>query len=194
VIYLYAYLVVGFFITTGTWFYSRFTEKEGSASLEGSLAKKILSFFLVHTVAVPLWPILLYFFIEHLINRAYAQVEFTVKPEDLIEEWAIAAIEEKEMVFDPLSSVPHLPFGHLNQVWASFKNDYNSSTRLWSFESEYQKHSTTIIKNGYAKLEACGSINHVFICEEYDKSFEQDIKIITKINKNRLASLMAPID
>lgn len=56
-----------------------------------------------------------------------------VRPEHLIERLAVAAVEAREVVADPLAAVPALPFGHLNQAWQKFVAHMRPDHELWSF-------------------------------------------------------------
>jgi hypothetical protein len=55
---------------------------------------------------------------ERRMARQREEEIFKVRPQYLLERLTIDEIEAREMVQDPLSAVPQLPFGHLNVVWS----------------------------------------------------------------------------
>lgn len=65
--------------------------------------------------------------------------DFSVDPAELVEKLSVEAIEEREMVYDPLNAVPNLPFGHLNPVWCRFLGRRPADCELWSFSSERER-------------------------------------------------------
>lgn len=83
--------------------------------------------------------------------------EYTLTPEDLRERLTVGEIETREMISDPLSAVPDLPFGHLNVVWRRFLDDHVESDELWSFSTLQESRE---LRTGYAKVRSGKPISH----------------------------------
>ena len=115
-----------------------------------------------------IWPFMAYFHVNSYFYPSFQPEVFSINKNDLIEAMSVLDVEVKEIVYDPLSAVQQVPFGHLNNTWEEFKDNYSPST-LWSFKSEYKDYSGVVIKEGYAKLEDDGTINTYFIHQNYSK-------------------------
>jgi hypothetical protein len=122
---------------------------------------------------IAVWPVLLYGFtktrlaakseptttsgedsLSWLEEQAH---ECTLTPEDLRERLTVGEIETREMIIDPLSAVPDLPFGHLNVVWRRFLDDHVESDELWSFSTLGESGE---LRKGYAKVRDGKPISH----------------------------------
>ncbi len=104
--------------------------------------------FLWWIVVVALtWPLGLWFTLEPIMfpndgnmtakQRRDAKKPFAVKPEHLIKSLTLEEIETQAMVHDPLGFVPDKPFGHLNSLWAAFRDDLPEDASLWSFKAQW---------------------------------------------------------
>ena len=51
---------------------------------------------------------------------------------------AVAHIEDRETVVDPLGAVPQCPFGHLNAAWKNFLSGLQPQDVIWSFRSNWE--------------------------------------------------------
>jgi len=163
-IYLIFYLSIGLLYCLGYLTYSYFFEKDDSASFE----KKVSNFFLGLIVGSLVWPFLVYNHLNSYLNPIFIPEVFAIKEKDLIKAMSVSEVENKEIIYDPLSAVLKIPFGHLNNKWEEFKVN-NSPSTLWSFKSEYEGYSGISVKKGYAKLEKDGSIKTFFIHQDYRK-------------------------
>ena len=77
-----------------------------------------------------------------------------VRAEHLIEHLAIAEVEARELVADPLAAVPALPFGHLNPAWQKFVACMSPAHELWSFGGELAGPAGAMrIFEGYAMVQ-----------------------------------------
>ncbi len=122
---------------------------------------------------IAVWPVVLYLFtkvwlaaksepstksgddsLSWLEEQAH---EYILTPEDLRERLTVGEIETREMISDPLSAVPDLPFGHLNVVWRRFLNDHVESDELWSFSTLQESRE---LRTGYAKVRSGKPISH----------------------------------
>ena len=74
---------------------------------------------------------------ERRLAREREEAIFKVKPQHLLERMTTDEIEAREMVQDPLSAVPQLPFGHLNVVWSQVKSVMLPGDELWSFTATW---------------------------------------------------------
>jgi hypothetical protein len=163
-IYLTFYLSIGLLYSLGYLTYNYFFEKDDSVNFE----KKISNFFLGVIVGSLVWPFLIYTHLNSYLNPPFEPEAFAIKEKDLIEAMSVSEVENKEIIYDPLSAVLKVPFGHLNNKWEEFKTDNTPST-LWSFKSEYEDYSGIAVKEGYAKIEKDGSIKTFFIHQDYRK-------------------------
>lgn len=149
--YLYGYLVVGVVYGLSVWIMHKLRPRKNelhdtiTAALdktrEGqpfSFLEDILAPFLAILFVVTAWPILIIINIrdKRRFERRLddnGEEQFTVTAEDLLEQLTIQEIEQREMVTDPLQSVPELPFGHLNPVWVNFKDALSEGDAVYEF-------------------------------------------------------------
>ncbi len=176
--YFLIYLAIGFTYAFGFMLHQNFTKKENDEipklnnNSRFKIIKDLFSSCIALTIGTLIWPIMLYFHIDGIINPPYKREEFSVKPSDLIKKLNIKQIEQKEIINDPLNSVPPLPFGHLNSEWEEFKGKCLSTKEIWSFKAEYKDYSNTVIKVGYAAINEENVVLTYFICEDYFKDIE----------------------
>lgn len=88
---------------------------------------------------------------------------FAVTREDLIAQVSRGEIEVKEVVTDPLNTVPPLPFGHLNPAWLHFLESVQPTDKLWSFQAEWTDALRTELRQGYVAVHEDGGIGPWFI-------------------------------
>ena len=174
--YFLIYLAIGFTYAFGFMLHQNFTKKENDEipklndNPRFKIIKDLFSACIALTVGTLIWPIMLYFHIDGIINPPYKREDFSVKPHDLVEKLSVKQIEQKEVINDPLNSVPPLPFGHLNAEWTEFKSKCTPSAEIWSFKAEYDDFHKIIIKKGYARMDRSGVITDHFLYEDYDKN------------------------
>ena len=110
------------------------------------------------------WPGFLIWFIKDKKDEV-ARQEWQEKPDfECAPEYLIAKVDPVDAeitsyVSDPLSTVPAVPFGHLNKAWGNFlSNMLDEEDELWSFfipkGSECGKHRFAASSDirGYAKV------------------------------------------
>ena len=138
-IYLYWYLGVGVCIVLPFVVRSRILKKDDlptandllealqpeRKSLWYRLRSNVLAPLLTGLLVVPFWPFVVYLKVQDMVLGKHEasnleEPKFAVVRADLLERVSIAEIEQCERVFDPLSAVPDLPFGHLNTAWKQF--------------------------------------------------------------------------
>jgi hypothetical protein len=107
------------------------------------------------------WPYFVYAAITH--QGIKDQEEFSVNFEDLDNEVNVDEVEKKHLIFDPLDSVPNVPFGYLNSSWAKFLNSEAEVGRIFSFKKVYKRYSFKEIKKGYAAVNDEQQVTHYFI-------------------------------
>ena len=122
------------------------------------------------------WPGFLIWFIKDKKDEV-ARQEWQAKPDfECAPEYLIAKVDPVDAeitsyVSDPLSTVPAVPFGHLNKAWGNFlSNMLDEEDELWSFHiskgsktGKYQRECTSDIR-GFAKVQD-GKILAEFITE-----------------------------
>ena len=122
------------------------------------------------------WPGFLIWFIKDKKDEV-ARQEWQAKPDfECAPEYLIAKVDPVDAeitsyVSDPLSTVPVVPFGHLNKAWGNFlSNMLDEEDELWSFHipkgsktGKHQRVCTSEIR-GFAKVRD-GKILGEFITE-----------------------------
>ncbi len=101
----------------------------------GPLAILLLSAFV--------WPVMVAIWVKDKMPRREPEDEceekvFSVMPKDLVRRWTREEIEAQEIITDPLSAVPPLPFGHLHIVWLRFTEQMTDTNELWSFVTNWE--------------------------------------------------------
>lgn len=121
--------------------------------LDYQTGRKILSYEIINKVVVFLattfiilgWPLAIFLKYSQIkkaktfeIKRYYDKNNniYKINKSDLIEELSITEIEVREFIFDPLNSVPAIPFGFLNNRWKDFISLLGNNDCIWSFRSE----------------------------------------------------------
>ena len=111
------------------------------------------------------WPIFVGFIMRRkwLAQTATPTVESTPlreRHEDLAEargylseRLSVAEIEAREMIKDPLSAVPSVPFGHLYVAWLAFKSRHVEADGFWAFSIEREFGDGNYRLAGYAVLD-----------------------------------------
>ncbi len=147
-IYLIWYLIVGAVILISiTGFHTLTSTKKAERPLIVSkyydtwwyqLLSSLLLIVVFVFLFIPCWPILLYIKIKGTYFAPPPAPTFAITSPDLIELFTVEAIEQREMVSDPLNAVPNVPFGHLNQAWKDFIAELGAEDQLWSFSSTWK--------------------------------------------------------
>jgi hypothetical protein len=80
----------------------------------------------------------------------YEEKVFKVLKADLLSQKSIEQIELAEIVLDPLSAVPSIPFGHLNKSWVDLTSQLLPGDVLWSFKTTWDGNwGRKEIRSGY---------------------------------------------
>lgn len=152
-IYIYGYLGIGiiFFIVAYSTHQLRSDKVSMSLLLDvlrldrKMLCYRILSnffeFVLMVILIAVIWPIVVYMKVKEILMggaEIESDGEFTIKAQHLLKQLTVNEIESCEVVTDPLSAVPELPFGHLNTAWREFLKELSDDSELWSFSAEWQ--------------------------------------------------------
>lgn len=156
-IFLYCYLGVGALVLAIVFCYHWLTKKNEPELLSTILddlypSRKKLLYRILYNFAIPVitavavlivWPVGIYMSIKERFSKKSnldfeEKREFDVQSTHLQERLTITQIEAREVVKDPLSAVPNLPFGHLNAVWNIFIEGVCADDELWSFTAPGQ--------------------------------------------------------
>ena len=107
---------------------------------------------------------------ERRLAREREEAIFKVKPQHLLERMTTDEIEAREMVQDPLSAVPQLPFGHLNGVWSQVKSAMLPGDELWSFTATWPgEFGSPELRKGYVLWRRGKPMGHVLtMCKELE--------------------------
>jgi hypothetical protein len=136
---------------------------------------RLLAPVLTVIAMVLFWPVAWWMRCAELLNerRVARQREeeiFNVKPQYLLERLSVDQIEAREMVQDPLSAVPQLPFGHLNAVWSQVKSAMQPGDELWSFTATWPgSFGSPELRKGYVLWRGRKPVSHVLtMCKELE--------------------------
>jgi len=160
VIFLYGYLAIGAVVVAVLFVLRGRTQDDESQSLRDLLDtiradqrtrsyrifRRIVTAVLItltFLVVWAIWPVAVYlravrFFSKEDADETTIEREFAVERRHLEERLTLQEIEVREMVEDPLSAVPNLPFGHLNAAWRTFLENRETADELWSFTAPWQ--------------------------------------------------------
>jgi len=170
-IYLYWYLGVGVCIVLPFVVRSRFLKKDDlptasdllealqpeRKSLWYRLRSNVLAPLLTGLLVVLFWPFVVYLKVQDMVlgkpeASNLEEPKFAVVRADLLERVSIAEIEQCERVFDPLSAVPDLPFGHLNTAWRKFLEDMTPDAEMWTFSAHWTDWGSKELRRGYVMV------------------------------------------
>jgi len=172
VIYLYAYLAVGFIVFLAVFISSEVvsaTLRDLLGALHrGNLGREEWSDQILEHVFVPVlaavavtvaWPYAIYLKCQsiRLDNSAVHMKQgeektLSVTSGDLIQRMSVSAIEGAERIIDPYNAVPDLPFGHLNSAWEKFKLNAQTGDEIWTFKATWDQGWLKQECHGYALL------------------------------------------
>jgi len=164
-IFLYAYLVLGFCMSTA---YMLWRMRGESTTVDRREIGETCLAILVGTV---IWPGLLYLKVREKLGGSsgrhdMAETRFTVPPKDLGRILNVDEVERAERITDPLNAVPSVPFGHLYPAWLRFKTGMPPGATLWSFESSWTSNwGRRDRRRGYVVVDAYGQIGEHFLAE-----------------------------
>ncbi|MED5493010.1 MAG: hypothetical protein VYD45_12935 [Pseudomonadota bacterium] len=100
-----------------------------------------------------IWPLLL---LLPLLDRPFEAddpiPEFAVTKDYLLELLTVAEIEARERVFDPLGTVPDLPFGHLNTAWQDFLVQCEEGAEFRQFAADWDSGWCRERREGYVEI------------------------------------------
>lgn len=167
-IYLYWYLGVGAVTLVVMYAAHKWNSRSESDGLKDILdamnpERKKLSYRIINNCLVPLlasvlvlfvWPIAIYMKIKDMREKGsgggYEEKVFKVLKVDLLSQKSIEEIESSEIVSDPLSAVPPLPFGHLNKCWINFLKQLLEGDEIWSFRCRWDGNwGRSELRSGY---------------------------------------------
>jgi hypothetical protein len=168
-IYLYWYLGVGAVTLVVMYVTHKWNSRAESDGLKDILdamnpERKKLSYRIINNCLVPVlaavlvlfvWPIAIYMKIKDMREKGsgggYEEKVFKVVKADLLAKKSIDQIESSEIVLDPLSAVPPLPFGHLNKCWVDLTSQLLPGDEFWSFKTTWDGNwGRKEIRSGYA--------------------------------------------
>jgi hypothetical protein len=128
----------------------------------GSVVQRILSNLVLPLLAlflvVTAWPYAIWMAISEALDRKQKAAatpfrEFAVEPAHLQQRLSIEAIEQREMVSDPMNATPSLPFGHLHNVWRNFVEIQPEGGELWSFSAQWvTEQGVKELRSGYVAV------------------------------------------
>ena len=145
-----------------------------------SLRHRILFNLVAPVVAVFLavagWPYVIWMVFKDRLARMQPSSdaefrEFVVENTHLQELLSINAIEQREMVYDPMKAVPALPFGHLHDVWLKYLESLTEDCELWSFTAHWvSEQGVEELRLGYvAVLKGVPGAYLMTRCKSYGK-------------------------
>ena len=173
-----AYLALSFLVSLWLWRYFKKETKQSPFVLDAMNAlhpprpprrfesvREALVMITAVSANTVIWPIFVGFIMRRkwLAQTATPTVESTPlreRHEDLAEargylseRLSVAEIEAREMIKDPLSAVPSVPFGHLYVAWLAFKSRHVEADGFWAFSIEREFVDGNYHLAGYAVLD-----------------------------------------
>lgn len=136
---------------------------------------RLLAPVLTVIAMVLFWPVAWWMRCAELLNerrmaRQREEEIFKVMSKYLLERLTVDQIEAREMVQDPLSAVPQLPFGHLNGAWSQLKSAMQPGDELWSFTATWLgSFGSPELRKGYVLWRRRKPVSHVLtMCKELE--------------------------
>lgn len=100
-----------------------------------------------------IWPLLLLLIlVDRPLKPAAPMPEFAVTSQHLQEALSVVEIEARERVFDPLGTVPDLPFGHLNTAWQDFLAECEEGVEFRRFAADRNAGWCKERREGYVEM------------------------------------------
>ena len=100
-----------------------------------------------------IWPLLLLLIlVDRPLKPAAPMPEFAVTSQHLQEALSVVEIEARERVFDPLGTVPDLPFGHLNTAWQDFLVQCEEGAEFRRFAADWDSGWCRERREGYVEI------------------------------------------
>jgi len=134
---------------------------------------------------VLLWPVVWWMQCAELVKdrraaRKREEAVFKVKAQHLLERLTVEEIESREMVYDPLSAVPELPFGHLHDVWTQLKAAMQTKDELWSFAATWPgDDDTPELRKGYVLWHRRKPLGHILkMSNELDAALPKGVRTL----------------
>jgi hypothetical protein len=189
--YVYFYLSLGLILCIWLFLENKWHENENDEALKKILRStvveerhflktvmsEVIAPILFCMIGAVVWPGLLYLKLkEHggLFRREKMgwpdEPVFEIKRKHLLEKLGVQAIEEREIVRDPLGAMPVLPFGHLNKGWRKFLVSSHEDYELWSFSAEWSPWDGPELRKGYVQVcrEEIGAY-FLTVCRDIEK-------------------------
>ena len=100
-----------------------------------------------------IWPLLLLLIlVDRPLKPAVPMPEFAVTLQHLQEALSVVEIEARERVFDPLGTVPDVPFGHLNTAWQDFLVQCEEGAEFRRFAADWDSGWCRERREGYVEI------------------------------------------
>ncbi len=124
---------------------------------------KALGIWILAICAVTtVWPIALVIQLKdiaaHVADPPARFKKFIVSRKHLVKRLTVQEVEEVEVVKDPLSCVPNVPFGFLNHAWQNFLTHLSPMDAIWTFTSREisgfqmeKRHGYAIVRFGWIR-------------------------------------------
>ncbi len=158
--YLYLYLGIGLLVGIG--FSIRGARAYAKAPPITEVAAQALDpdwqppkrrWLLLILVSSLIWPmLLLLLLLDRPLKPAVPMPEFAVTSQHLQEALSVVEIEARERVFDPLGTVPDLPFGHLNTAWQDFLVQCEEGAEFRRFAADWDSGCCRERREGYVEI------------------------------------------
>ena len=96
--------------------------------------------------------LLLLILVDRPLKPAVPMPEFAVTSQHLQEALSVVEIEARERVFDPLGTVPDVPFGHLNTAWQDFLVQCEEGAEFRRFVADWDAGWCRGRREGYVEM------------------------------------------
>ena len=163
-IYVVWYFGIGAVVLVSIVLLHKITQKIDSTSFNDFLYnanpdRKKLSHLIVNCVVipallVPFWPVLVILKVKGIFSKkpdslAQSEPKFAVTRGELLEQFSIQEIEQREMIIDPMGAVSDLAFGHLHAAWMQFLEKVEPQDEIWMFSAQWTFWGRKELRGGY---------------------------------------------
>lgn len=119
------------------------------------------------------WPIVMMLITFEAMPKPKARKP-SISYKDLTLPVNIESVEHSELIKDPNSVVPDLPFGHLHSKWQDLKQKSDDKNTIWAFKTEPKQQSNEDSVEGYALVDSNKQIVDYLVTTKYQDNYSDN--------------------
>ncbi len=116
------------------------------------------------------WPVVMMLITFEAMPKPKARKP-AISYKDLILPVNIESVEHSELIKDPNTIAPDLPFGHLHSKWQNLKQKTNDKNTIWAFKTQPKQQSNKDIVEGYALVDSNKQIVDYLVTAKYKENY-----------------------